>query len=90
VTFILHELEMATRTAKVRIEVANTDHRIKHEMFADIMVGAAERVRPKMMTVIATMAALLPMLWTQGTGSEVMQRMAVPMFGGVRWCRRPC
>ena len=42
VTFILHELEMATRTAKVRIEVANPDHRIKHEMFADVEIGAGE------------------------------------------------
>ena len=42
VTFILHELEMATRTAKVRIEVANTDHRIKHEMFADVEINAGE------------------------------------------------
>jgi membrane fusion protein, copper/silver efflux system len=36
VTFVLHELEMATRTGKVRIEVENPEHRIKHEMFADV------------------------------------------------------
>ena len=42
VTFVLHELEMATRTAKVRIEVANRDHRIKHEMFADVDINASE------------------------------------------------
>lgn len=40
VTFILHELEMATRTAKVRIEVRNPEHRIKHEMFADVEINA--------------------------------------------------
>ena len=40
VTFILHELEMSTRTAKVRIEVPNSDHRIKHEMFADVEISA--------------------------------------------------
>jgi Cu(I)/Ag(I) efflux system membrane fusion protein len=40
VTFILHELEMATRTGKVRIEVENADHRIKHEMFADVEINA--------------------------------------------------
>ena len=40
VTFILHELEMATRTAKVRIEIANPDHRIRHEMFADVTIEA--------------------------------------------------
>jgi Cu(I)/Ag(I) efflux system membrane fusion protein len=42
VTFTLHELEMATRTAKVRIQVANPDHRIKHEMFADVEINAGE------------------------------------------------
>jgi Cu(I)/Ag(I) efflux system membrane fusion protein len=42
VTFMLHELEMATRTAKVRIEVANPDYRIKHEMFADVEINAGE------------------------------------------------
>jgi Cu(I)/Ag(I) efflux system membrane fusion protein len=40
VTFVLHELELATRTAKVRIEVANPDHSIKHEMFADVEIDA--------------------------------------------------
>lgn len=48
-----------------------------------IMVGAVERVRPKMMTVVAIMAGLLPILWNTGTGSEVMQRIAVPMIGGM-------
>jgi Cu(I)/Ag(I) efflux system membrane fusion protein len=41
VTFVLHELEMATRTAKVRIEVANPEHQIKHEMFADVEIDAS-------------------------------------------------
>lgn len=48
-----------------------------------IMMGAVERVRPKMMTVVAIMAGLLPILWSTGTGSEVMQRIAVPMIGGM-------
>ncbi|MBY3117328.1 efflux RND transporter permease subunit [Rhizobium laguerreae] len=48
-----------------------------------IMVGAVERVRPKMMTVIAIMAGLVPILWRTGTGSEIMQRIAVPMIGGM-------
>lgn len=48
-----------------------------------IMAGAVDRVRPKMMTVIAIMAGLLPILWSTGTGSEVMQRIAVPMIGGM-------
>ncbi|TXN25070.1 CusA/CzcA family heavy metal efflux RND transporter [Methylobacterium sp. WL9] len=48
-----------------------------------IMVGAVERVRPKMMTVVAIMAGLLPILWSTGSGSDVMQRIAVPMIGGM-------
>ena len=48
-----------------------------------IMIGAVERVRPKMMTVVAIMAGLLPIVWSTGTGSEVMRRIAVPMIGGM-------
>ncbi|MCI4677363.1 CusA/CzcA family heavy metal efflux RND transporter [Rhodoblastus acidophilus] len=48
-----------------------------------IMRGAVERVRPKMMTVAAIMAGLVPILWSTGAGSEVMQRIAVPMIGGM-------
>jgi copper/silver efflux system protein len=48
-----------------------------------IMTGAVDRVRPKMMTVVAIMAGLLPILWSTGTGSEVMRRIAVPMVGGM-------
>src|SRR5690349_23396683 len=47
------------------------------------MEGAVERVRPKMMTVVAIMAGLLPILWSTGTGSEVMSRIAAPMVGGM-------
>ncbi|WP_296201307.1 efflux RND transporter permease subunit, partial [uncultured Hyphomicrobium sp.] len=53
------------------------------DLHAAIMEGAVERVRPKMMTVVAIMAGLLPILWSHGTGSEVMQRIAVPMVGGM-------
>ncbi|WP_262031707.1 efflux RND transporter permease subunit [Microvirga sp. Mcv34] len=53
------------------------------DLYASIMVGAVERVRPKMMTVIAIMAGLVPILWSTGTGSEIMQRIAVPMIGGM-------
>ena len=47
------------------------------------MIGAVERVRPKVMTVVAIMAGLLPILWSTGAGSEIMQRIAVPMIGGM-------
>ena len=49
----------------------------------DTLEGAVERVRPKMMTVVAIMAGLMPILWSSGTGSEIMQRIAVPMIGGM-------
>jgi Cu(I)/Ag(I) efflux system membrane protein CusA/SilA len=55
----------------------------KADLHAAIMTGAVERVRPKMMTVVAIMAGLLPIMWSSGTGSEVMQRIAVPMIGGM-------
>jgi len=45
--------------------------------------GAALRVRPKMMTVVAIMAGLMPIMWSHGTGSEVMKRIAAPMIGGM-------
>jgi Cu(I)/Ag(I) efflux system membrane protein CusA/SilA len=48
-----------------------------------VMAGAVERVRPKMMTVVAIMAGLLPIMWGTGTGSEVMRRIAAPMVGGM-------
>jgi Cu(I)/Ag(I) efflux system membrane protein CusA/SilA len=53
------------------------------DLYAAIMTGAVERVRPKMMTVVAIMAGLLPIMWSHGTGAEVMQRIAVPMIGGM-------
>jgi copper/silver efflux system protein len=55
----------------------------RDDLHAAIMEGAVERVRPKMMTVAAIMAGLLPILWSHGAGSEVMQRIAVPMIGGM-------
>jgi Cu(I)/Ag(I) efflux system membrane protein CusA/SilA len=45
--------------------------------------GAVERVRPKMMTVTAIIAGLLPILWSQGAGADVMKRIAAPMVGGM-------
>ena len=48
-----------------------------------IREGAVLRVRPKAMTVAVILAGLLPILWGGGTGSEVMQRIAAPMVGGM-------
>jgi len=54
---------------------ADVDAAIEH--------GAVERVRPKMMTVTAIMAGLVPILWSQGTVADVMKRIAAPMVGGM-------
>lgn len=59
----------------------------RHELSPSLLFRwrgqTSERVRPKMMTVIAIMAGLVPILWSHGTGSEVMRRIAVPMIGGM-------
>jgi Cu(I)/Ag(I) efflux system membrane protein CusA/SilA len=48
-----------------------------------IVEGAARRIRPKLMTVIAMTAGLLPLLWSTGPGADVMKRVAAPMVGGL-------
>jgi Cu(I)/Ag(I) efflux system membrane protein CusA/SilA len=57
--------------------------RDRADVDAAVEHGAVERVRPKMMTVTAIMAGLLPILWSQGTGADVMKRIAAPMVGGM-------
>jgi copper/silver efflux system protein len=53
------------------------------DLYDAVMEGAVERVRPKIMTVTAIMAGLLPILWGTGAGSSVMKRIAAPMVGGM-------
>jgi Cu(I)/Ag(I) efflux system membrane protein CusA/SilA len=53
------------------------------DLYDAIMEGAIERVRPKMTTVVAIMAGQLPIMWSSGTGSEVMSHLAAPMVGGM-------
>jgi Cu(I)/Ag(I) efflux system membrane protein CusA/SilA len=48
-----------------------------------ISEGAVKRVRPKMMTVMAIIMGLLPIMWSQGAGADVMKRIAAPMIGGI-------
>jgi Cu(I)/Ag(I) efflux system membrane protein CusA/SilA len=45
--------------------------------------GAVKRIRPKMMTVMAIIMGLLPIMWSQGAGADVMKRIAAPMIGGI-------
>jgi Cu(I)/Ag(I) efflux system membrane protein CusA/SilA len=76
--YLDHALE-----ARKQAAARENRHLTRDDLYAAIMEGAVERVRPKMMTVVAIMAGLLPILWSTGTGSEVMQRIAVPMIGGM-------
>lgn len=53
------------------------------DVYKSVIIGSVERVRPKMMTVMAIIAGLLPILWGHGAGSQVMKRIAAPMVGGM-------
>jgi len=76
--YLDHALAAATlRRDKAGEQVTNSD------LYDAVMQGAVYRVRPLMMTVIAIMAGLLPIMWGTGTGSEVMRRIAAPMVGGM-------
>jgi Cu(I)/Ag(I) efflux system membrane protein CusA/SilA len=57
--------------------------RTRTDVDAAVEYGAVERVRPKLMTVTAIIAGLLPILWSHGTGADVMKRIAAPMVGGM-------
>jgi Cu(I)/Ag(I) efflux system membrane protein CusA/SilA len=75
-------LNNALAEAKARAGVEGRPF-VRADLVAAIMSGAVDRVRPKMMTVAAIMAGLVPILWSTGAGSEIMQRIAVPMIGGM-------
>src|SRR5208283_4505737 len=53
------------------------------ELHQAIYHGAVKRVRPKIMTASVIIAGLLPIMWSNGTGADVMKRIAAPMVGGV-------
>ena len=57
--------------------------RTRQDLYEAILEGAAQRVRPVMMTVSAIIGGLLPIMWTTGTGADVMKRIAAPMIGGM-------
>jgi len=71
-------LDGAFRERERRGELRN-----RADVHAAIEQGAVNRVRPKLMTVSAIMAGLVPILWSQGTGADVMKRIAAPMVGGM-------
>jgi Cu(I)/Ag(I) efflux system membrane protein CusA/SilA len=53
------------------------------DLFEAVIEGAVQRVRPVIMTATAIIAGLLPIMWTHGTGADVMKRIAAPMVGGM-------
>ncbi|MFZ5801610.1 MAG: efflux RND transporter permease subunit [Candidatus Omnitrophota bacterium] len=63
--------------------VRNKKMRTQRDLEEAIMHGAVKRVRPKMMTVMATFMGLLPIMWATGAGSDAMKRIAAPMIGGL-------
>ncbi len=63
-----------------RVKRGNTE---EDDLLDAIREGAVLRVRPKAMTVLTILAGLIPIMWGTGTGSEVMQRIAAPMVGGM-------
>ncbi|MEO1168775.1 MAG: efflux RND transporter permease subunit [Pseudomonadota bacterium] len=69
------------RAIEERIDQGRFDN--ASDLDAALVIGAALRVRPKAMTVAVILAGLFPLLISTGTGSEVMQRLAAPMVGGM-------
>ena len=76
--FMLVSLDLAHDDAKARGRL-----RTSADLVEAIIHGAVKRVRPKAMTVCAAFMGLLPILWSTGTGADVMKRIAAPMVGGL-------
>jgi Cu(I)/Ag(I) efflux system membrane protein CusA/SilA len=55
----------------------------RNDLWAAIVQGAAKRIRPKFMTVATMMLGLIPIMWSTGTGADVMKHIAAPMVGGI-------
>jgi Cu(I)/Ag(I) efflux system membrane protein CusA/SilA len=76
--FMLLFLDLSYEEAKAKGRL-----RSLAELHEAIVHGAVKRVRPKMMTVTAAMMGLMPIMWSTGTGADVMKRVAAPMVGGL-------
>ncbi|MEQ8662979.1 MAG: efflux RND transporter permease subunit, partial [Gammaproteobacteria bacterium] len=76
-TFIDQEI------ARLRADEATPRRLSPAAISAAVLRGTAERLRPVMMTAVSTIAGLLPIMWGEGTGSEIMRRIAAPMVGGM-------
>lgn len=76
--FMMLFLDMSYNDAKKSGQLKN-----KSDLVEAIIHGAVKRVRPKMMTVMAAFMGLIPIMWSMGTGADVMKRIASPMIGGL-------
>jgi len=76
--FMLLFLDLAHDEAKARGHLRTTN-----DLVEAIIHGAVKRVRPKAMTVCAAFIGLLPIMWSAGTGADLMKRIAAPMVGGL-------
>jgi Cu(I)/Ag(I) efflux system membrane protein CusA/SilA len=76
--FMLLFLDLSHDEAKAAGRLRN-----EKELIEAIIHGAVKRVRPKAMTVFAAMIGLLPIMWSTGTGADLMKRIAAPMVGGL-------
>jgi Cu(I)/Ag(I) efflux system membrane protein CusA/SilA len=70
-------------TLAYRRRVADDRMRNLYDLREAIVEGAAHRIRPKLMTVLTMMIGLVPVLWSTGTGADVMKRIAAPIVGGL-------
>jgi copper/silver efflux system protein len=76
--FMLLYLDLAYEQAKQEGRLRNLE-----DLRSAILQGAVKRIRPKFMTVATTFLGLVPIMWSIGTGSDVMKRIAAPMIGGI-------
>lgn len=70
-------------TLSHRRRVEDGTLRTHADLVETIVEGAAQRIRPKLMTILVNIVGLAPVLWSDGVGADVMKRIAVPLFGGV-------
>jgi Cu(I)/Ag(I) efflux system membrane protein CusA/SilA len=76
--FMLLFLDLSYREAKAKGRL-----RSRAELVEAVVHGAVKRVRPKLMTVASAMVGLMPIMWSLGTGADMMKRVAAPMVGGL-------
>ncbi|MFN8007605.1 MAG: efflux RND transporter permease subunit, partial [Terriglobia bacterium] len=76
--FMLLFLDLSYEDAKRQGKLQN-----KNELVEAVIHGAVKRVRPKMMTVMAAFMGLMPIMWSQGAGADMMKRVVAPMVGGL-------